>query len=210
MPEPLTLAARFAGIGRRIFHRRMHVGLIVVAAATLAIRPSNLFGSHPVLGNALSLLLVLIGLGLRAWAGGSAGSHTRKASIEAPRLATCGPYAHVRNPIYLASILLGLGMVGLLGDLWMLLPYAAVFVFLYTAIVPAEEEFLRGRFGDTYARYCAHVPRAIPRLHPWSEAAAQPFETSALLGEARLALMLFVIYVVLRGGAALRMKYLGF
>jgi len=210
MPEPLTPAARFASIGRRIFHRRMHIGLFVVAAATLTIRPGNLFGRQPALGNALSLLLVLGGLALRAWAGGSAGSHTRKASIEAPRLATGGPYAYVRNPIYLASIILGLGMVGLLGDPWMLLPYIAVFLFLYTAIVPAEEEFLRGQFGDAYARYYAHVPRALPRLRPWSEATAHPFDSSALFGEARLALMLLVIYVVMRGGAAVRMRYLGF
>ena len=210
MPEPLTPAARFARIGRRIFHRRMHVGLFVVAAATLLIRPGNLFGRHAPLGTACSLLFVLIGLGLRAWAGGSAGSHTRKASIEAPRLATGGPYAYVRNPIYLASIILGLGMVGLLGDRWMLLPYVAVFVFLYAAIVPAEEEFLRGKFCGSYAHYCAHVPRALPRLRPWSGATPQPFDASALLGEARLGLMLCVIYIVMRGGAALRMRYLGF
>jgi protein-S-isoprenylcysteine O-methyltransferase Ste14 len=188
----------------------MHVGLLVVAVATLTIRPGNLFGRHPVLGNVLSLFLVLAGLALRAWAGGSAGSHTRKASIEAPRLATGGPYAYVRNPIYLASIVLGLGMVGLLGDLWMLLPYVGVFLFLYTSIVPAEEEFLSGQYRAAYARYCAHVPRVLPRLRPWPEATVQPFDTSALLGETRLALMLCVIYVVMRGGAAVRMKYLGF
>ena len=210
MPEPLTPTTRFARIGRQIFHRRMHIGLLVVAVATLTIRPGNLFGRYPVLGNILSLLLVLTGLALRVWAGGSAGSHTRKASIEAPRLATGGPYAYVRNPIYFASIILGLGMVGLLGDLWMLLPYAAVFLFLYASIVPAEEEFLREKFGGDYAHYCAHVPRAFPRLRPWPEATRQPFDASALLGEARLALMLGVIYIVMHGGAAVRMRYLGF
>jgi protein-S-isoprenylcysteine O-methyltransferase Ste14 len=199
-----------ASIGRRIFHRRMHVGLLVVALATLTIRSGNLFGRHAVVGNVLSLLLVLAGLALRAWAGGIAGSHTRKASIEAPRLATGGPYAYVRNPIYLASIVLGLGMVGLLGDVWMLLPYIAVFIFLYTTIVTAEEEFLRGQFGAAYAHYCAHVPRLLPRLRPPPDATAQPYDTSALFGEARLGLVLFGIYVVMRGGAAMRMRYLGF
>ncbi len=151
-----------------------------------------------------SLALVLLGLAGRAWAGGCAGRHTRGAAIEAPRLATGGPYAHVRNPIYLASVMLGLGMVGLLGDPWMLVPCVGVFLFLYTSIVPAEEEFLRRQFGEDYARYCAKVPRIVPRLRAWSGAQEQPFERSALRHEARLGLMLVAVWALLHGAAWLR------
>ena len=178
--------------------------------ATLVYRPRNFFGEHQAMGTAVSLSLVLAGLALRAWAAGCAGRHTRRATIEAPRLATGGPFAYVRNPIYLASIILGLGMVGLLGDPWMLGLYIAVFVFLYTAIVPAEERFLRGQFGEAYARYCAAVPRLLPRLSAWADAEQRPFDRTAIVGDVRLGVMLIAIYAGLRGAAWLRMTWLGF
>jgi protein-S-isoprenylcysteine O-methyltransferase Ste14 len=212
LPEtvPHRLSERFAAVGVRIFHRRMHVGLTAVLLAAFVFRPRNFFGAHETAGTVLSLLLVLAGLALRAWAAGCAGGHTRLATIEAPRLATGGPYAYVRNPIYLASIILGLGMVGLLGDPWMLGLYIAVFVFLYTSIVPAEERFLRGQFGDAYTRYCAHVPRVIPHLRPWPKAENRPFDRSAIVGELRLAILLLAIYIGLRGATVLRVQWLGF
>ena len=209
MTEPRQLTERFAATGLRIFHHRLHVGLSAVLLATLVYRPRNFFGAHATAGTIACVLLVLAGLLLRAWAAGCAGGHTRRATIEAPRLATGGPFAYVRNPIYLASIILGFGMVGLLGDPWMFALYVAVFVFLYTAIVPAEERFLRGQFGDAYARYCAHVPRFLPRLRPWPGAETQPFDRAATPGDARLALILAAIYAGLRGAAWLRMAWLG-
>ena len=62
------------------------------------------------------LSLVLAGLAIRMWAAGFAGRHTRSEQIEGSKLATTGPYAHLRNPIYLGSALLGVGMVLLIGD----------------------------------------------------------------------------------------------
>lgn len=191
-------------MGRRIFHRRMHVGLAVVALMAICIRPRPLFGSLQELATLIALVLVLVGLLGRAWAAGCAGKHTRLASIEAPRLVTGGPYAYVRNPIYLASIVLGLGMVVLLGDPWMFVPYVAVFIFLYASIVPAEEEFLQAQFGESYTRYRAHVPRILPRLHRWKDAEPVEFDAKAFLYEARLGLVLLAIYVLMRGAAWLR------
>jgi protein-S-isoprenylcysteine O-methyltransferase Ste14 len=191
-------------LSRAIFSHRLHVGLMFVVLGALVVRPRSIFGAHQTLGVTMSLALVVLGLIVRAWAGGCAGAHTRKATIEAPRLITGGPYAYVRNPIYLASIVLGLGMVGLLGDPWMFVLYVAVFVFLYTAIVPAEEAFLRKAFPEEFARYCAHVPRLLPKWRPWREASPIDFDWSALVGEARLGVVLMVIYIVMRLAAWLR------
>ena len=191
-------------LSRAIFSHRLHVGLAVVALGGLVVRPGNIFGNHQVLGVAASIALVVIGLALRAWAGGCAGAHTRNATIEAPRLVTGGPFAHVRNPIYLASIVLGLGMVGLLGDPWMFALYVAVFVFLYTAIVPAEEAFLRRTFPEEFARYCENVPRMLPRFTAWKDAAPVQFARSALIGEVRLGGVLVAIYGFMRLAVWLR------
>ena len=182
----------------------MHIGLAVVALGMLFIRPRALFFPQQFAGTIACLFLVLLGLAGRAWAGGWAGSHTRRATIEAPHLVTGGPYAHVRNPIYLASIVLGLGMVGLLGDPWMLVPYVGVFIFLYVSIVPAEEEMLARQFAQEYQRYRENVPRIIPRIRPWPEGSRERFDWSAPLNELRLGLLLVAIFCALHGAAWLR------
>lgn len=157
-----------------------------------------MFGDHQALGMTTSVLLVLTGLALRSWGGGSAGAHTRSGRIEAPQLATGGPYAYVRNPIYLGSIVLGLGMIGLLSDPRMLVLYLFAFALLYTIIVPAEERFLAGQFGETYERYCRAVPQIIPRLRPWTERTERPFDWRVLRGEACIGGILVLIYQTLR------------
>lgn len=205
-----SLAERLSTLGLKIFHRRLHVGLSAVLLATLVFRPRPFFGKFSGTGFVISIVLVFLGLILRTWAGGCAGNHTRRATIEAPQLVTGGPFAYVRNPIYLASIILGVGMVGVLRDPWMLGLCLTVFVFLYGAIVPAEERFLRDRFGSAYLRYCLEVPRIIPRLRSWSGAERRPFDRTALFGEVRLGVLLVLIYAYLHAGAWVRMRFLGF
>lgn len=199
-----NFAVHFARLGERFFPLRLVIGLCAVVAAGFIIRPGVLFASHEVLGQTVSVLLVLAGVGLRAWAAASAGRHTRTASIEAPRLATGGPYAHVRNPIYLGSIILGLGMVGLLGDPRMLVLYGVTFFVLYLGIIPAEERFLRASFGEAYGRYFASVPRLLPRLSAWRGAVQQPLDWLAARSELFLLALLAVIYGGLRIAAWLR------
>jgi protein-S-isoprenylcysteine O-methyltransferase Ste14 len=170
--------------------------------AALLVEPRSVYTENDILRVLGSLGIVLIGLAGRAWAAGSAGLHTREASIKAPL--TGGPYAHVRNPIYLASIVLGFGMVGLIGDPWLLAMHVGICVFLYGAIVPAEEAFLRERFGNEYVRYCGAVPRFWPRWRRWPESEAVRFEPRALLDQVRLALVLVGIYGGLHLAAWLR------
>jgi protein-S-isoprenylcysteine O-methyltransferase Ste14 len=148
--------------------------------------------------------LILLGLAGRAWAAGCAGQHTRDARIDAPHLVTGGPYAYVRNPIYLASIVLGFGMVGLVGDPVLLGLHLGVCVLLYAGIIPAEEKFLEGRFGTAYVEYMQNVPRMLPRLRPWEKAGAVVFDWRTWLDQLRLALILAGIYLGLHVAAWLR------
>ena len=140
-----------------------------------------------------SAVLVLLGLGIRALAGGFAGRHTRKGQIEAPRLSTGGPYSFVRNPIYIGSMVIGLGMVGLLASWVALIPYVGVFAIFYFAVIPAEEEFLRRTFGRQYEEYCQNVPRLRPRLTPWPGSEKSAFDSKPALGEWRVALAVVAI-----------------
>ena len=135
--------------------RRIRVPLGFVAAAVylwqlVVHRPQ----AAPI---AWSLLLVLPGLCLRAYAAG----YVKKNS----ELTITGPYAHVRNPLYLGSILIASGFaVALMSG-----PFAAVlvvfFLMIYVPVIASEEAFLRDTFLE-FEWYCARVPRLIPRITP--------------------------------------------
>jgi protein-S-isoprenylcysteine O-methyltransferase Ste14 len=89
---------------------------------------------------------------------------------DAPRRVVAhGPYRWVRNPIYLAALLVVLGEAGLFGSL-RLLAYAGVLAACFHLFVTGyEEPALRRRFGPAYLAYRHAVPRWIPRRPPPGE-----------------------------------------
>lgn len=96
----------------------------------------------------------------------------RNRQVYADQLVQGGVYAYCRNPLYVgnASILLG---VGLASNSWLFLSVALpFFAFAYCAIIAAEENFLRQKFGRQFDEYCQRVPRFLPRF----PAEAQPLE----------------------------------
>lgn len=98
------------------------------------------------------------GLALRAWAA----AHLRKGRF----LTVFGPYAHVRNPLYLGSFLLGLGVVWAGRQPLFLLPLVGYFAWIYPWHVGREEEELEASFGEAYDRYREAVPAVFPRVVP--------------------------------------------
>jgi protein-S-isoprenylcysteine O-methyltransferase Ste14 len=106
---------------------------------------------------AWSLLLVVPGVALRGYAAG----YVKKNQ----ELTMTGPYAHVRNPLYVGSILIAAGF----GVALMSWPFAAVlaafFLLIYVPVIASEEAFLRDEFLE-FEWYCARVPRLIPRIFP--------------------------------------------
>jgi protein-S-isoprenylcysteine O-methyltransferase Ste14 len=104
-------------------------------------------------------VLAVAGLVIRAWAAG----FIRKEQA----LATDGPYGHTRNPLYLGSFFLGLGIT-LAGGQWIfVVAFAVFFVLVYRATMLGEAELLEGLFGDEYRHYAEHVPLFLPRLTPY-------------------------------------------
>ncbi|QMU30561.1 methyltransferase family protein [Adhaeribacter radiodurans] len=84
--------------------------------------------------------------------------------VYAEKLVTEGIFNHCRNPLYVGNILMLLG-VGILSNsliyVGILIP---LFLFIYQAIVLAEENFLRNKFGAQFDAYCQRVNRWIPSL----------------------------------------------
>jgi protein-S-isoprenylcysteine O-methyltransferase Ste14 len=184
-------------IGQTIFRFRLFIGLAVALIALEWLRPTPFFTAPYRAVQTLALLVVALGVTLRGWAAGTAGPHTRSKHIEAHSLTTGGPFAFVRNPIYLGTICLGLGMCLLIGDPSAYLFSAVAFSILYIAIIPSEENFLRRRFGSDYRAYCEAVPRLLPRLRPWESSSKPTFQWRATLGELWIILIIFTIYALL-------------
>ncbi|HEY7509603.1 MAG TPA: isoprenylcysteine carboxylmethyltransferase family protein [Vicinamibacteria bacterium] len=106
----------------------------------------------------LAVPLVAAGEALRVWASG----HLEKTRT----LATGGPYAHTRNPLYLGSALLAVGVAVVSASTPVVLAVIAYFLAFYPAVIREEAAFLRERFGSAYEAWAASVPLFWPRLSP--------------------------------------------
>jgi protein-S-isoprenylcysteine O-methyltransferase Ste14 len=142
--------------------------LLALPAVALAI-----FGKPTRGSMALGVPLALAGEALRCWAVGYSGVTTRSDQVTAPKLTTAGPYAYVRNPLYVGNFITALGFtIAFTGASTAgrraLLAAAGLgsMLAVYAAIVPLEEEYLRGTFGDDFEEYMKRVPRLLPRATP--------------------------------------------
>ncbi len=78
------------------------------------------------------------------------------------QLATSGPYAYTRNPLYFGSLVMAVGFAIAAKSLWIAFLLAAIFFLIYLPVIRAEESYLAQRFPD-FADYTRQVPRLIPR-----------------------------------------------
>jgi protein-S-isoprenylcysteine O-methyltransferase Ste14 len=137
-------------------------------------------------------IVSILGLLLRGWAAG----HIRKNSA----LATSGPYAFTRNPLYLGSFLLGLGFtIG--SGFWPLgILFAVVFLGIYFPVMRVESGTLAELFGQSFQRYAREVPLFLPRVTPYrSGESGNGFDSSLYMRyrEYRAALGLVIAWALL-------------
>lgn len=124
----------------------------------------------------IGFLIALAGELLRLWGVSWAGSETRTTGgVGGTFLVISGPFAHVRNPLYVGNVLmyLGLGIMSMA-----LFPYLQIlaiifFIFQYHAIVKEEEEFLKVKFTNDYQNYLNNVPRFGWRFSPYKDDSIQ-------------------------------------
>lgn len=137
-----------------------------------------------------------VGLWLRAAASG----HVKKNEA----LATTGPYAYTRNPLYLGSLIMAAGFGAASRNAWVAVVIVVFFLVIYLPVIKSEEEFLAGKFPE-FEDYRRNIPRLLPRLRPSGGTSAgfsralylQHREYNALLGSALMiiALSLKLIFV---------------
>jgi len=149
-----------------VFARRG--ALLAVPAVVLAA-----LGKPSARSMALGLPLAFAGEAIRAWAVGYSGVTTRGDAVTAPFLVTAGPYAYVRNPLYVGNFVTALGFaVAFTGAnepgarVALIAGALGTMLGVYSVVIPHEERYLRSTFGPAFDAYAAAVPRIVPRTAP--------------------------------------------
>ncbi len=132
----------------RVARLRVPSGFLLVAAFAWFAAPTST-------SLAVGLPISFCGLLLRGWAAG----HLAKNQ----RLATSGPYAHTRNPLYVGTLLVAAGLAVAARQTGLAALFAAVFLLVYLPVVELEEQHLRKLFPD-YSAYAARVPGFFPAV----------------------------------------------
>ena len=176
--------------GARLQRFRVPLGFLM-AALYLVFAPRYATPLSLVAGG----LIAFVGVLVRAWAAGHI--------VKNDRLATTGPYAHTRNPLYFGSFLIAAGFA--VAAHWaLLLIVVGFFIAVYLPVIERERGHIRGKFADAYDEYARHVPAFVPRPLPWRGPANEPapFSTALYLrhGEWRAALgfAAALLYLIVR------------
>ena len=140
----------------------------------LAMRPQILFG-RPALDQALAragFFTVLAGVLTRLSTIGFKYIERggKKGQVYASSLVQKGVYGLTRNPMYVGNFLIAVGFVMVSGVPLAYVTVIPFFFFVYEAIIAAESEFLRKKFGSEYEAYCARVPGFLPSFRGFGEA----------------------------------------
>jgi protein-S-isoprenylcysteine O-methyltransferase Ste14 len=138
---------------------RVPSGFLIVLAFGLFSRPTGL-------SLEVGLPVSMAGLALRAWAAGCLSKDRQ--------LATGGPYAHTRNPLYLGTLLVAAGLSIASSNPWLAVLFAAVFLLVYLPVIQLEEQHLRLLFPE-YAAFARRVPALWPQLRGYRDGGGQPF-----------------------------------
>jgi protein-S-isoprenylcysteine O-methyltransferase Ste14 len=143
--------------------------LLAIPAIVLAV-----LGKPSAVSIAVGSAFAFAGEFLRCWAVGYSGVTTRADKVTAPRLTTAGPYAYVRNPLYVGNFITAFGFAlaftggnDLAFRLTLIALALGAMIAVYAAIVPHEQAYLRSTFGKAFDEYTANVPAVFPRATPW-------------------------------------------
>ncbi len=175
-------------------------GLVIASVCVLVV----LFSDYlvPVGGNfvldivldSVGVLSLLFGICLRS----SARGHKHECLSVVSGIVTDGPYKLTQNPMYLASFLIGFGVVMVVLRWWLLLVYTFLYLLWYWPQIYNERKVLLRKYGQCYVDYSSRTPLFFPRLRSllcFCRAEYLPLRSSWLRGE--LAITLVWVLVIL-------------
>jgi len=150
-------------LGNLLFHNR---NWLFPLFYIILFVPSPEVFNNPVTAMVIGFSITLLGQLIRIITIGLAyiirgGSNRR---VYADGLVTTGIFSHCRNPLYVGNILVLAGLGVASNSIIFMAIATPLFLFFYQAIVRAEENFLRNKFGQEFDDYCSRLNRWIPNL----------------------------------------------
>jgi protein-S-isoprenylcysteine O-methyltransferase Ste14 len=121
----------------------------------------------------ISSIFIILGLSIRVWANGYA--------IKMGKLTTSGPYAYVRNPLYLGTMFIVIGFSLMLDITILSILFILIAFFVYINTIRKEEKMLEAKFKDSYTSYRNKVPALIFTIFPYRAGEKWPFSFKRLL-----------------------------
>ena len=156
-------ALLFGQFSRFIFNTRRYYRvffLVLGISLKLFVLRSTTDLTHFIIG----LILVLTGESFRIFSAGYLHGRHTVTKIEADFLNTSGPYAYMRNPLYVGNFLVDFEIC-IVFNVWFFYPvYIAEYILLYTIIIPYEEKFLRDKFGSAFDDYKNRTWAIVPKF----------------------------------------------
>lgn len=200
----MPLREEFVKQGNRLFVYRSLFPLVSIPLLALAFWDyASSYGGQraDLFWEVFCLSVSSVGLSLRVMVAGSApsrtsGRNTRKGQV-AHKLNQTGMYSIVRHPLYVANFLIALGWSLFFREWWFVITFVLMFWLYYERIMFAEEEYLRGKFGQAYVEWADRTPCIIPDLRKWV-APELPFSPrAALKREYQTLASMIMVFVVL-------------
>ena len=188
-------------IGRFLFRLRSLTPIPFVLVLAYFSRPTPI-------SILIGITFLCIGECLRLWSAGYAGGTTRAQDLGVARnLITTGPYAYVRNPLYLGNLLLSFGVCLIANVYWMIILLFIGYSAQYLPIIASEENYLREFCGSVYESYFASVPRFLPKIHRYANPSKHDFSISRALKSEKRTLTAIIAVVGLIVGRFLWRQY---
>jgi len=137
----------------------------------------------------IGICFIALGLSLRVWANGYV--------IKTNKLTTSGPYAFLRHPLYLGTMLLALGFSIMLNTYYAGAIFIIVMAMVYYRTIKNEERALIERYKDAYLDYKRNVPVIIPGFFPYKKGEKWGFSFSRVIENHEYKLFIWVINIAI-------------
>ncbi|HAF31281.1 MAG TPA: lipid A phosphate methyltransferase [Bacteroidales bacterium] len=171
----MSLVEEFDKRGNWFFKYRSYLPVILYPLATIALIAEfkQDIKLPELTWSILCLAISLLGLFVRILVigftpKGTSGRNTEKQVAETVN--TKGIYSVVRHPLYLGNFLMWLGIILYVNNMWFAIATVLLFWLYYERIMFAEEQFLKGKFGDQYQKWSMTAPPFFPKLNGWQKA----------------------------------------
>jgi protein-S-isoprenylcysteine O-methyltransferase Ste14 len=182
-------------IGEKLFQWRDYIAIPILVVILLASNPTSRTST-------IGTLLLLLGQVMRIYTVAFLGAGGSERGGQPEHIISHGPFAIIRNPLYLGNVVMILGILIYAGAPVLGFLSFVYFLFQYHCIAKYEESILLAKFGDEYERYLERVPAWIPlRVPTLEEFPVPPSFVDAVKAEKKsIALTGVILFLLLLAG----------